>query len=212
MLSLVEVTYHPPAAPRPILHQVSFTVSPQSLTLIVGVSGAGKTTLLELIAGLATPTQGQILWQEQALQATDLQELAGLVFQFPERHFCGLTLLEELRLGHPELTLEQVQQVLHTVHLGEVPLHQPPHHLSGGQQRRLALAVQLIRQPYLLLLDEPLAGLDWSMRQQVMQLLQELKSTWSLLVVSHDTRELSGMADQVWCLAGGKLNKLERIS
>jgi energy-coupling factor transport system ATP-binding protein len=64
----------------------------------------------------------------------------------------------------------------------------------------------------LLLLDEPLAGLDWSMRQQVMQLLQVLKNSWSLLVVSHDTRELSGMADQVWCLAGGKLNKLERIS
>ncbi len=207
MLCLVDVSYHPPATPRPILNQVSFAVPPQSLTLIVGVSGAGKTTLLELIAGLAIPTQGQILWREQALEATDLQELAGLVFQFPERHFCGLTLLEELRLGHPELTLEQVQQVLATVHLGDVPLHQPPHHLSGGQQRRLALAVQLIRQPYLLLLDEPLAGLDWSMRRQVMQLLQELKQTWALLVVSHDTRELTAMADQVWSLAGGSLRE-----
>ncbi|MEN9216041.1 MAG: ABC transporter ATP-binding protein [Gloeomargarita sp. HHBFW_bins_162] len=207
MLSLVNVTYHPPATARPILDQISFAVPPQSLTLIVGVSGAGKTTLLELIAGLATPTQGQIQWRDQPLNATDLQELAGLVFQFPERHFCGLTLLEELRLGHPELTLEQVQQVLTTVHLNHVPLHQPPHHLSGGQQRRLALAVQLIRQPYLLLLDEPLAGLDWSMRRQVMQLLQELKQTWALLVVSHDTRELSTMADQVWCLTQGKLVK-----
>lgn len=207
MLSLVDVTYHPPATPRPVLQQVSFGVPPQSLTLIVGVSGAGKTTLLELIAGLATPTQGQICWREQALQATDLQELAGLVFQFPERHFCGLTLLEELRLGHPELTREQVQQVLATVHLDDVPLHQPPHHLSGGQQRRLALAVQLIRQPYLLLLDEPLAGLDWSMRRQVMQLLQELKEHWSLLVVSHDTRELTALADQVWSLAGGRLTQ-----
>ncbi|MEN9217605.1 MAG: ABC transporter ATP-binding protein [Gloeomargarita sp. DG_2_bins_126] len=205
MLSLADVTYHPPATARPILKQVNFTVQPQALTLIVGVSGAGKTTLLELIAGLATPTGGKILWREQVLQAVDLQELAGLVFQFPERHFCGLTVLEELRLGHPELTLEQVQQVLSTVHLSDVPLHQPPHLLSGGQQRRLALAVQLIRQPYLLLLDEPLAGLDWSMRQQVMQLLQELKQNWALLVVSHDTRELSAMADQVWSLEQGTL-------
>jgi ABC-type cobalt transport system, ATPase component len=89
-----------------------------------------------------------------------------------------------------------------------VPLHQPPHQLSGGQQRRLALAVQLIRQPYVLLLDEPLAGLDWSMRQQVTQLLQELKSAWSLLVVSHDTRELSGIADRVWCLESGRLREM----
>ncbi|WP_448380723.1 ABC transporter ATP-binding protein [Gloeomargarita sp.] len=208
MLSLVNVTYHPPAVSRPILQQVNLVLPPQSLTLVIGVSGAGKTTLLELIAGLATPTQGQILWQEQPLQPADLQELAGLVFQFPERHFCGFTLWEELRLGHPELTLEQVQQVLGTVHLGMLPLHQSPHELSGGQQRRLALAVQLIRQPYLLLLDEPLAGLDWSMRQQVTQLLQELKNTWSLLVVSHDTRELSGIADQVWQLAGGRLQAI----
>ncbi|APB32767.1 ABC transporter-like protein [Gloeomargarita lithophora Alchichica-D10] len=208
MLSLVDVSYHPPATPQPVLQRVSFGLPSQSLSLIVGVSGAGKTTLLELIAGLATPTQGKILWREQPLQAPDLQELAGLVFQFPERHFCGLTLLEELRLGHPELTLEQVQQVLTTVHLRDVPLHQPPHYLSGGQQRRLALAVQLIRQPYLLLLDEPLAGLDWSMRRQVMQLLQELKRTWALLVVSHDTCELSAMADQVWCLEGGRLRGL----
>ena len=208
MLSLVNVTYHPPATPRPVLQQVNLVLPPQSLTLVMGVSGAGKTTLLELIAGLATPTQGHILWQGQPLQAADLQEIAGLVFQFPERHFCGLTLLEELRLGHPELTEEQVRQALTTVHLHTVPLHQPPHQLSGGQQRRLALAVQLIRQPYVLLLDEPLAGLDWSMRQQVTQLLQELKSAWSLLVVSHDTRELSGIADQVWCLDSGRLRDM----
>ncbi|MCS7291587.1 MAG: ABC transporter ATP-binding protein [Gloeomargarita sp. SKYBB_i_bin120] len=205
MLSLVNVTYHPPASPHPILQQINLTVPAPSLTLIVGPSGAGKTTLLELVAGLAAPTQGHIRWRDQALKPQDLQMVAGLVFQFPERHFCGLTVLEELRLGHPELTFDQVQQVLETVHLTDVPWHQPPHLLSGGQQRRLALAVQLIRQPYLLLLDEPLAGLDWSMRRQVLQLLQELKQQWSLLVVSHDTRELSAMADQVWRLERGTL-------
>ncbi|MEN9207286.1 MAG: ABC transporter ATP-binding protein [Gloeomargarita sp. GMQP_bins_120] len=205
MLTLVNVSYHPPASSHPILQHIDLMVPAPSLTLIVGPSGAGKTTLLEVIAGLAAPTQGYIRWQDQVLQPADLRLVAGLVFQFPERHFCGLTVLEELRLGHPELTYDQVQQVLETVHLADVSWQQPPHCLSGGQQRRLALAVQLIRQPYLLLLDEPLAGLDWSMRRQLLQLLQELKQRWSLLVVSHDIRELSALADQVWRLEHGTL-------
>ena len=82
--------------------------------------------------------------------------------------------------------------------LDHLSLETSPHSLSGGQQRRLALAVQLIRKPYLLLLDEPTAGLDWSMRQQVANLLQQLKQNWSLLVVSHDADELKFLADRCW--------------
>ncbi|MGD1949555.1 MAG: ABC transporter ATP-binding protein [Leptolyngbyaceae cyanobacterium] len=205
MLTLDNVSYHPAASAAPILKQISFTLEPKKMGLIVGPSGSGKSTLLEILAGLVAPSKGTLHWRNQELQPETLQQLAGLVFQFPERHFCGHTILEELRIGHPELGSEEVTKTLESVGLGEISLQAPPYALSGGQQRRLALAVQLIRQPYLLLLDEPTAGLDWSMKQQLVSLLAALKKDWSLLVVSHDATDLAHLADYCWTLRNGEL-------
>lgn len=205
MLYLKDLTYHPAASHTPILKKINLQVAPQQLTLIIGPSGSGKSTLLEILAGLADKSQGAIFWREQELTSLHLQQLSGLVFQFPERHFCGGTILEELRLGHPELLSDRIHEALAEVGLGQIPLGTSPQALSGGQQRRLALAVQLIRQPHLLLLDEPTAGLDWSMRRQLVSLLAKLKTHWSLLVVSHDAGELLDIADQCWTLHQGEL-------
>lgn len=205
MLSLNNVGYHPPATLQPILEDINLELSPQELGLIIGPSGSGKTTLLEILAGMAEPTAGKVFWQTQELTPLHLQQLCGLVFQFPERHFCGGTLLEELRLGHPELGRGRIDEALAEVGLAHCPWNLSPQALSGGQQRRLSLAVQLIRQPNILLLDEPTAGLDWSMRQQLAQLLAKLKTHWSLLVVSHDPGELLAIADRCWRIEKGRL-------
>ncbi|WP_072622809.1 ABC transporter ATP-binding protein [Spirulina major] len=208
MLHLRDLSYHPPAAPNPILHRINLELPPQKLGLVVGPSGSGKSTLLEILAGLAEHTSGVVQWGTQVLDSYELQYLAGLVFQFPERHFCGNTLFEELRLGHPELISEQIHAALQEVGLDHLSLSTSPNNLSGGQQRRLALAVQLIRQPNILLLDEPTAGLDWSMRQQLVRLLQKLKAHWTLLVVTHDAGDMAAIADHSWQIAQGRLEPI----
>ncbi len=208
MLYIKNLSYHPPASPAAILKSINLELAPQQLGMIIGPSGSGKSTLLEILSGLAEPTAGSVFWREQQLTPEDLQRLAGLVFQFPERHFCGGTILEELRLGHPELGSERVKQVLTDVGLEDLSLFAAPQALSGGQQRRLALAVQLIRQPHILLLDEPTAGLDWSMRQQLVNLLGELKKAWMLLIVTHDPGDMLAIADRCWTLNHGELQSL----
>jgi energy-coupling factor transport system ATP-binding protein len=210
MLYLRDLSYHPAVTQSPILNRINLEMEPQQLGLIVGPSGSGKSTLLEILAGLAPATGGQIFWREQELNYLYMQQLGGLVFQFPERHFCGRTILEELRLGHPELSGDRIREALEEVGLGELSLQHSPQNLSGGQQRRLALAVQLIRQPHLLLLDEPTAGLDWSMRKQLVGLLAKLKQQHALLVVSHDASELLEIADRCWTINHGELRPIEK--
>ncbi len=209
MLYLKNLEYHPPATPNPILHNINLELAPQELGLIIGPSGSGKSSLLEILAGLAEPTGGQIFWKDRELDSVDLQYLGGIVFQFPERHFCGHTILEELRLGHPELKSSQVKEALCEVGLEHVSFDDSPHNLSGGQQRRLALAVQLIRKPNVLMLDEPTAGLDWLMRRQLANLLAKLKSHWMLLVVTHDPGELLNIADRHWKIEEGNLTTVD---
>jgi energy-coupling factor transport system ATP-binding protein len=209
MLKLKHLSYHPPASDRSILTDLNLELAPQQLGLIIGPSGSGKSTLLEILAGMATGTSGGVYWRDKVLNTELLQQLGGLVFQFPERHFCTNSVLEELRLGHPELGAERVEGALSSVGLAEIPLQTSPHALSGGQQRRLALAVQLIRQPHLLLLDEPTAGLDWSMRQQLVALLARLKQEWTLLIVTHDAGDLLAIADKCWQIDRGRLQVVE---
>jgi energy-coupling factor transport system ATP-binding protein len=212
-----DLTFHPPGSEAPLLSGVNMTLSARSLNLIIGRSGSGKTTLLQLLAGLCEQTSGEIhirkpsgparppvpLLPDGSTLEQRMQQV-GLVFQFPERHFLGETVASELSFAWPpstELRWEmsnRAQSVLAAVGLSHVPLHLPPYALSGGQQRRLALAVQLIRQPSLLLLDEPLAGLDWQSRAEVAVLLKELKKQCTLLVVSHDLREVAQLVDNAW--------------
>jgi len=211
MLELQALRYRPATAAAAVLDGVDLSLRPGEPALVAGRSGSGKTTLLELISGLAEPDSGTIRWEGKLLQARQRRWLCGLVFQFPERHFLGLSVGQELKLGQRRLPAERLEAVLQQVGLGSLSLQQAPERLSGGQQRRLALAVQLVRDPRVLLLDEPTAGLDWSVRQEVLQLLAQLSRDRALLVVTHEPELFRGLITQGWRLEQGVLRSLPAL-
>jgi energy-coupling factor transport system ATP-binding protein len=209
MLDLCGVRYQPATAARPVLDDVNLRLEAGRLGLVAGRSGGGKTTLLEVIGGLAEPERGTIRWDGEALSGRQRRWLCGLVFQFPERHFLGLTVGQELRLGHRRLEAERLERVLARVGLERVSPQQQPERLSGGQQRRLALAVQLLRDPRVLLLDEPTAGLDWAVRSDVVALLGDLAKERAVLVVTHEPELFSALKPLSWRLEQGRLSPMD---
>jgi energy-coupling factor transport system ATP-binding protein len=211
MLELNDIQFRPATSEGVVLNDINLKASPGEPVLISGNSGSGKTSLLEVISGLAGAQKGSIHWNQQALTRRQRRWLCGVVFQFPERHFLGLNVSQELKLGHKRLTSEERSNVLRRVGLGDVDLRQAPERLSGGQQRRLALAVQLLRRPDVLLLDEPTAGLDWSVRSEVLELLQDLATDRLLIVVTHEPDLFEEWSGNHWSLSEGRLHALSPL-
>ncbi len=205
MLELKGVHYQPAISDQPVLQGLDLTVSIGKPALVAGPSGSGKTTLIEIISGMAQPQKGHVSWQGSNLNARQRRWLCGVVFQFPERHFLGLTVSQELRLGHRRLGHEDQIKVLRKVGLADISLQKAPEKLSGGEQRRLAVAVQLLRHPKILLLDEPTAGLDWSVRDEVLNLLANLALDQVLVVVTHEPELFKELPISSFELKSGKL-------
>ncbi len=205
MLTLTGVYYHPATSERAVLKDVSLEVNKGTPSIISGPSGSGKTSLIEVISGLASPNKGKISWINKRLNERQRKSICGVVFQFPERHFLGLTVLQELVIGHRRLSEEVRSSVLNKVGLSGIDLKELPENLSGGQQRRLAIAVQLIRSPKILLLDEPTAGLDWSVRDEILELVKQISKDQILIIVTHEPDLFSSLNTSRHKLANGIL-------
>ena len=211
MLNLKDIYYQPSTAEKPILNNLNLESKPGKITIIGGSSGSGKTTLVEVISGLSNYQKGKIKWFNKSLNPRQRRWLCGLVFQFPERYFLGLTVAQELRLGHKKLSTEEQISALEKVGLNNIDLKKPPESLSGGEQRRLAIAVQLLKNPKVLLLDEPTAGLDWSVRNEVIQLLTKLQKKQTILVVTHEPELFKNLNIKCYELNKGELLSHENI-
>ncbi len=212
MLSLKSIYYQPSTAEKPVLKDLNLDTNSGEIVIISGSSGSGKTTLVEVISGLSGCQKGEIKWHNKKLSERQRRWLCGLVFQFPERYFLGLTVGQELRLGHKKLCNEEKISVLKDVGLDGLDFKQPPEQLSGGQQRRLAIAVQLLRKPKVLLLDEPTAGLDWSVKNEVIKLLLRLRKKQTILVVTHEPELFKSLNIKSYELKRGQLYSQKKFS
>jgi putative ABC transport system ATP-binding protein len=180
-----------------ILHDIDFSLGARESAAIVGASGSGKSTLLAIIAGLDTPSSGQVRLTGVDLFALDEDaraalrgETMGFVFQSFQL-MDHLTALENVMLplelrGEPRARA-LATEMLTRVGLGERLRHRP-RLLSGGEQQRVALARAFVVRPRLLLADEPTGSLDHATGEAVMQLMFELnrEAGTTLLLVTHD--------------------------
>jgi len=208
MLELEHITFQPQTGRKKVLDNINLKINENEIILICGKSGSGKTTLLEIISGLTDPQRGRIIWKNQVVNSRKRRWLCGLVFQFPERFFLGATIGKELKFGYKSIKEIKIRNVLNKVGLSKINLTNPPEKLSGGQQRRLAVAVQLLRNPKIILLDEPTAGLDWSMKNDVKDLILKLSSENSIVVVTHEPELFQELTSRKFLLTAGRLKIL----
>ena len=182
---------------------------------IVGPSGAGKSTLLEAVAGLI-PSLGTIRVDDTELQNTSenrqlsiQKRRTGYVFQ-GEALFPHLNVASNLSYGmeEPQLAPEQLllAEVIDVFDLRELLDRRPPS-LSGGERRRVALGRALLRQPRLLLLDEPLSGLDTMLRERILDYLARCRARFSVpaLFVSHQLEDVLSLTDHVMIIVAGRI-------
>ena len=208
MLELENITYQPQTGRKKVLDNINLKINENEIILICGNSGSGKTTLLEIISGLKDPQKGRIIWKNKIVNSRKRRWICGMVFQFPERFFLGATIGKELKFGYKSIKDIKIRNILNKVGLSKINLTSPPEKLSGGQQRRLAVAVQLIRNPNIILLDEPTAGLDWSMKNDVKDLILRLSSENSIIVVTHEPELFDELKSRKFLLTAGRLKTL----
>ena len=198
------------------LRGVSFTVPTGSLTALIGSTGSGKSTTAELACALKLPNTGTVridgIDSADRTRRDDLRARVGYVAQLPERQLFAETVFDDIAFGPRNLGLsgEEVERrvsgALDAVGLSHAPdlLERSPFALSGGQRRAVAIAGVLAMQPTVLVLDEPMAGLDPQARRRMQALMLALKDAGTtLFVITHDMDDVAELADHVVALDHG---------
>ena len=204
------------AAPH-VLDGIDFTVDDGSFTGIIGANGSGKSTLVQLADGLLLPSSGNVVVDgmntRDKKRLRELRRRVGLVFQYPERQLFASTVADDVAYGPRALGLdapdveEGVRRALELVGFDYDDIaERSPFALSGGQQRRVAIAGVLAMEPSYLVLDEPSAGMDPSAVLELRALLQHLNDEGTTIVmVSHDMDEVAELCTHVAALAQGRV-------
>jgi cobalt/nickel transport system ATP-binding protein len=192
-----------------VLQGWSFAVKSGERVAVVGPNGSGKTTLLLLVCGILKPSGGTVTVEGHPIQAERFDPRVTYLFQSPDDQLFCPTVFDDVAFGPLNMGLsaedvrKRVQEALATVG-AEALAERPPHHLSGGEKRLVALATLLSMSPKVILLDEPTSNLDSRNRRQVIEILKRAPQT--LLVTSHDLEFLLEICPRVLLIDQGRLN------
>lgn len=225
-IELNHVSYvYMPKSPfeRQALNDISLTIEEGSFLAIAGHTGSGKSTLVQHLNGLMLPSSGKVLVDgtdlsdkskagRQSVQAA--RRKVGMVFQYPEQQLFEETAAADVAFGPKNQGLSgdelarRVREAMELVGLDyETFKDRSPYQLSGGQKRRVAIAGVLALHPKYLVLDEPMAGLDPTGREELIRTICRLHKEWNLSIVfiSHSMEDIARLADVVVILKQGKM-------
>lgn len=215
----VDYTYQ---AGSPVAHtalkNINLTIQPEKFTAIIGKTGSGKSTLVQHLNALLKPTAGMVRMGGKVItpktsdqNLKQLRKQVGTVFQFPEAQLFEQTVEQDIAFGpknygaSEEQALQIAREILPLVGLDERYLTVSPFDLSGGQQRRVAIAGVLALQPEVLVLDEPTAGLDPKGQEEMMNMFYKLnkENKTTIVLVTHRMEHVAEYADDVIVLENG---------
>ena len=200
------------------LENVNFKVDEGKIVALLGPNGAGKSTLFLHFNGILKPSSGKILFNGSPVDYNkkDLMKLrqnVGIVFQNPDDQLFAPTVMEDVAFGPMNMGLsrdeveKRVKDALKRVGM-EGFEKKPPHHLSGGQKKRVTIAGILAMNPKIMVLDEPTSGLDPRGASQIMRLLYELNEDGMTIIIStHDVDLVPLYASTVYIISHGNIIK-----
>ena len=205
---------------QPALHDINLNIKEGSFTAVIGKTGSGKSTLLQHFNALLLPTSGLIRIGDFVItpttKGTSLKKLrrrVGIVFQFPEAQLFAQTVAEDIAFGpqnygvNSRRAQEITREMIELVGLDAEYLERSPFELSGGQQRRVAIAGVLAVEPDVLILDEPTAGLDPQGRAELMRTFAKLNREMgkTIILVTHRMEDVAEYADQLIVMEDGAI-------
>ena len=210
-VSCERVSFSYPASARPALSGVSLDLRRGEYVGVVGPNGGGKSTLVRLLNGLLRPESGRVLvaGRDPATEPFEVRKHLAVLFQNPDNGLVAPFVEDDVAFGLENLGVpreemrERVARAVRAVGL-EGYERREPHTLSGGEKQRVALAGLLAVEPEILVLDEPTSMLDAAGRKEVLEYLQDLRSEKTVLHVTHNLEELTGV-DRILVLNAGEL-------
>lgn len=198
-----------------ILDSINLAIETAEFVVVAGPNGSGKSSLFKHLNGLLTPSEGSVLINgiPVADDVKRARKLVGMIFQEADAQIVGETVFDDAAFGPENLgfspaevqkMVDKTLELVGLAHLRELP----PHLLSGGEKRRLAIAGVLTMAPRVLVFDEPFSNLDYSGIKQVLAQMAALHSDGHTIVVSTHTLEtVAGMADRLILMQAGKVVK-----
>ena len=193
------------------LHDVSMTIELDKITALVGLSGAGKSTIVNLLDKFYHADSGSIMLDGIPLQQWDtrwLRDHVGLVMQ--KNHIFDGTIEENIRYGNPQATHDEVVEAARKAFLYDQVMQLPDGfqssalRLSGGQQQRVAIARMFIKNPSIIILDEPTASLDAIATEQIKASIDAIKRNRTVVIISHNIGQIID-ADNIYVLEQGRI-------